>query len=118
DYEKIRDDLRQRFLSVRSRNQQGEEIAVFPEVHKTEELYNCARDEQPWLPDLLLVPYPGLAVVRRIRGSRPVRWSSPSRMEGTHRVEGILVANGPHVRQGVKIHAHIADVTPTVLAAV
>jgi predicted AlkP superfamily phosphohydrolase/phosphomutase len=118
DYERVRDDLREKFLAVRCRNPQGEEIQVFPEVHKTEELYNCPRDEQPWLPDLLLVPYPGLAVVRKIRGSKPVRWSSQSRLEGTHRVEGILIVNGPHVRQGARIHANIADVTPTVLAAV
>ncbi len=118
DYERIRDDLRQRFLRVTCRNPQGETIQVFPEVHKTEELYRCSREEQPWLPDLLLVPYPGLAVVRKIRGSHPVRWCSASRMEGTHRVEGILIVNGPHVRRGATIRANIADVTPTILAAV
>ncbi len=118
DYEKVRDDLRERFLAVTARNPQGEVISVFPEVHKAEELYNCRREDQPWLPDLLLVPNPGLAVVRRIRGSSAVRWSSQRRLEGTHRVEGILVVNGPNVKRGAKIHAQIADIAPTLLAGV
>ncbi|MBI4578888.1 MAG: alkaline phosphatase family protein [Planctomycetes bacterium] len=118
DYERVRDDLRDRFLQVTARNPDGELIQVFPEVHKAEELYDCSRDDQPWLPDLLLVPHPGLAVVRRIRGSAPVRWSSRRRMEGTHRVEGILIANGPNVKPGGMIHAQIADIAPTLLAAI
>ena len=118
EYEAVREDLRQRFLEVTSTNPQGETIQVFPEVHRAEELYNCDRDEQPWLPDLLLIPNPGLAVVRKIRGSQPVRWSSARRMEGTHRVEGILVANGPNVCQGDTVEADIADIAPTLLAAI
>jgi len=117
DYEAVRNDLRERFLAVTSTNPDGETIQVFPEVHRTEELYNCNRSEQPWLPDLLLIPHAGLAVVRKIRGSQPVRWCSARRMEGTHRVEGILVANGPHVSQGESIEAEIADIAPTLLAA-
>lgn len=118
DYERLRNDLRERFLKVTCKNLQGQTIRVFPEIHKTEELYKCSREEHPWLPDLLLVPDAGLAVVRKIRGSQSVRWSPPHRLEGTHRVEGILIVNGPHVRKGAKIHANIADVTPTILAAV
>jgi predicted AlkP superfamily phosphohydrolase/phosphomutase len=118
DYERVREDLITRFSRVTSKTPDGETIHVFPEIHRTEELYNCPREEQPWLPDLLLVPHPGLAVVRKIRGAQPVRWSPPHRMEGTHRVEGILIANGPHVRPGGTIHANIADVTPTILSAV
>lgn len=118
EYERVRDDLRKRFLEVTARHPDGQTIHVFPEVHKTEELYNCSREEQPWLPDLLLVPYPGLAVVRRIRSRSAVRWSSQRRMEGTHRVEGILVAHGPNVKQGATIHAQIADIAPTLLASV
>jgi len=117
DYELVREDLRHRFLSVTCKNRQGETIQVFPEVHRTEELYNCRREEHPWLPDLLLIPQPGLSVVRKIRGTQPVRWLSRYRMEGTHRVEGILIANGPNVCQGQTIHANIADIAPTILAA-
>ncbi|GMU21830.1 MAG: hypothetical protein AMXMBFR13_19190 [Phycisphaerae bacterium] len=118
EYDQVRTDLRDRFLSVTCKNPQGETIQVFPEVHFTEELYKCSREEQPWLPDLLLVPHPGLAVVRKIRGRKAVRWASPGRMEGTHRVEGILIAQGPHIRKGGAIHANIADIAPTLLAGV
>jgi len=117
DYEQVRDDLLEKFRSVTCKNSQGQTIQVFPEVHRTEELYNCRREDHPWLPDLLLIPQPGLSVVRKIRGTQPVRWLSRYRMEGTHRVEGVLIVNGPNVRQGHKITANIADITPTLLAA-
>lgn len=117
DYEPLRDELRRRFLAVSARRPSGETIPVYTEVHKTEELYQCSRKEQPWLPDLLLVPQPGLAVVRKIRSSAPVRWSSLRHLEGTHRIEGIFIANGPNVRQGHRIRAQIADIAPTLLAS-
>jgi len=118
DYDRVREDLQRQFLSVTCQNREGETIQVFPEVHKAEELYNCRREDQPWLPDLLLVPNPGLAVVRKIRGHQAVRWSSRHRLEGTHRVEGILAVNGPNVRSGGTTHASIADIAPTLLAAI
>lgn len=116
DYESLREELRQRFLSVTAKTPDGRTIQVFPEVHRTEELYKCRREDQPWLPDLLLIPSPGLAVVRKIRGTHPVRWSPPTRLEGTHRVEGILIAHGPNVKPAGKVNAQIADVAPTILA--
>ncbi|MBN1490302.1 MAG: alkaline phosphatase family protein [Phycisphaerae bacterium] len=117
EYEALRDEIRARLLAVTTRDRSGREVQIFPEVHKPEELYRCSRDEQPWMPDLLLVPQPGVAVVRKIRGGRPVRWCSTRRMEGTHRVEGILVAHGPHVRRGHRVRGNLADIAPTILAA-
>jgi len=55
-------------------------------------------------------------VVRKIRGSAAVRWYAPGHKEGTHRVEGIMIVNGPHVLQGCKLNAQIADIAPTLLA--
>jgi len=117
DYERLREEMREQFLGVTAQHPDGQTIQVFPEVHRTEELYNCKRADQPWLPDLLLVPHPGLAVVRKIRGSAAVRWSPVSRREGTHRVEGILVAHGSGIREGQTTHAQIADIAPTLLAS-
>lgn len=117
DYETVRDELIRRFRAERCTTLDGQTVDVFPEVHKPEALYGCTRNEQPWLPDLLLVPHPGLAVVRKIRGSAAVRWSPPNRMEGTHRVEGVFVANGPHVPAGIQVPAGLADIAPTLLAA-
>jgi predicted AlkP superfamily phosphohydrolase/phosphomutase len=93
-------------------------MQIFSDVFVTEELYGCNRREFPWMPDLLLAPANGLAVVKKIRGRDPVRWVSLDRLEGTHRLEGVFVANGPSIRPGKQIvNAHIADLAPTLLAA-
>lgn len=116
EYEALRDELIARLSAVRVRDRDGREMPVFPHVHKTERLYRCSRESHPNLPDLLLIPQPGLAVVRKIRGWRPVRWCAPARLEGTHRIEGILALGGPKVRAGVRTQANIVDIAPTVLA--
>jgi predicted AlkP superfamily phosphohydrolase/phosphomutase len=125
DYEALRDELKARFLSdeCRVRDPSGETIQMFSEVHKPEELYGCTREDQPWLPDLLLTPHESLAVVRKIRGHRAVRWLSYRRLEGTHRPDGILIATGPGVARTTPVenraravHAHIVDCAPTILA--
>lgn len=117
DYEALRDELARRFREVECDHPRLGRCRLFPEVHKPEDLYRCNRDECDWLPDLLLIPAEGLAVVRKIRGFGPVRWTSDRRMEGTHRVEGILAVCGPHVRAGARLNAHIADIAPTLLAS-
>jgi len=116
DYERLRDEIRERLLAAKARDPSGQTIAIFPEVHRSEELYGCNREDHPWLPDLLLVPAAGLAVVKKIRGLSPVRWLPLRRMEGTHRVDGIFVAAGPAIRSQRTLRAGIADVTPTILA--
>lgn len=117
EYESLRTEIAERLREARCRGQDGGELAIFPEVHKTEELYRCSREDNPDLPDLLLVPHPGLAVVRKIRGRRPVRWLPEHRLEGTHRVEGILAMGGKGIRRAATVSGNIVDVTPTVLAA-
>lgn len=115
-YERLREELRERFLGVEDRGPDGRTVRIFPEVHKAEDLYNCSREEHPWLPDLILVPQPGLAVVRKIRGLSAVRWLPRRRIEGTHRLEGMLTVWGEHVVAGKPVDANIADIAPTVLA--
>jgi predicted AlkP superfamily phosphohydrolase/phosphomutase len=117
DYERLRDEIAERLRAARVRDPAGREVVVFAQVHKTEELYGCNRADFPDLPDLLLSPSPGLAVVRKIRGNQPVRWYSRRRLEGTHRAEGILALGGPNVHRGKRLDGHIVDITPTTLAA-
>ena len=117
DYEKLRDDIADRLRAETARDRDGNVMKIFPEVYKTEELYGCSREEHPDLPDLLLSPQPGLAVVRKIRGSHPIRWCSQRRLEGTHRTEGVVALGGAGVRPGHKIEGNIIDITPTTLAA-
>ncbi len=118
DYERLREELRRRFLGdeCQVRSPDGNLIPLFTDVHKPEELYGCTRAEQPWMPDLMLIPHPCLAVIRKIRGRSAVRWLSYRRLEGTHRPEGVLAATGPGVAQGVRVDAHIVDCAPTILA--
>ena len=118
DYEALRNELRARFLGpdCRVRGPAGREVSLFSAVHKPEELYGCTRQEQPWLPDLMLVPARELAAVRKIRGNNPVRWLPYRKLEGTHRPEGILIACGPGVARGKQVEAQIADCAPTILA--
>jgi predicted AlkP superfamily phosphohydrolase/phosphomutase len=116
DFDALRNEIRRKLLAEKYVRHDGTSAPVFPEVHTTEDLYGCNRKDYPWMPDLLLVPDDGLAVVKKIRGSSPVRWIPISRLEGTHRLEGIFVANGPAVAGGKKIRAHIADIAPTILA--
>jgi predicted AlkP superfamily phosphohydrolase/phosphomutase len=117
DYDRVRDEIAARLTAETIRRPDGRTTPVFAEILKPEQLYGCKREDYPDLPDLLLAPQPGLAVVRKIRGRKIVRWCSMSRLEGTHRVEGIVALGGPNVRQGVKIEGNIVDITPTTLAA-
>lgn len=117
EYERLRDELIERFSAETMVTPDGETRPVFSEIHRAEELYGCSREDRPDMPDLLLAPQPGLAVVRKIRGGSPVRWSAESRLEGTHRLEGVFALHGPNVRRGVKVDGNIVDLTPTVLAA-
>lgn len=117
DYERLRDELVQRFTTATARDQEGREFPIFPEVHKSEVLYGCKREDHPDLPDLLLVPQPGLAVIRKIRGNAPVRWCPLRRLEGTHRAEGVVAVGGAGVAAGKRIEGNIVDITPTVLAS-
>ena len=116
DYESLRDELKARFEEATCTDRDGKTIRIFEAVHKPEELYGCERGDREWLPDLLLSPQPGLAVVRKIRGSSFVKWLPLSRIEGTHRREGIWGVYGPHVPPGKRIDSDIINTTPTVLA--
>ena len=115
-YESLRNDLQRRFLEVTDVDPGGRTVRVFKDVHKPEELYGCSRDGREWLPDLLLVPRDGLAVIRRIRTSTPVRWLPARRIEGTHRQEGMFAVAGPGIARGKIVDADIVDSTPTILA--
>jgi len=116
DYQRVRGEIRDRLLAATCRDRDGREMRIFTDVFPTEELYDCDRADHPWMPDLLLAPADGLAVVKKIRGRSPVRWVPFDRLEGTHRLDGIFVAQGSAVKSGVRIRGNIADLAPTILA--
>ncbi len=118
DYEALRDELAERFLGpqARVRAPGGGTIPLFREVHKAEALYHCSRAQEPWLPDLILIPHDALAVVRRLSGRPAVRWLPYRKLEGTHRKEGIFIASGPGIARGATVRGRLADCAPTLLA--
>jgi len=118
EYEALRNELMERFLGDQCRvvDPAGNTIQLFTAVHKPEELYGCSREDQPWIPDLLLVPHESLAAIRKIRGSSPVRWLPYRRLEGTHRSRGIIIAIGRGIARNPKVEARIVDCAPTILA--
>lgn len=117
DYEALRDELIARLQSdgCTIRNPEGMQIPLFPEVHRPEVVYGCRRKDQPWLPDLILIPHETLSVVRRLRGRTIVKWFPYRRMEGTHRHDGIFIATGPGIRVDRDVRAHLVDCAPTIL---
>jgi len=115
-YESLRAELRDKLLQARCKDRDGREMKVFADIFVTEELYHFDRKDHPWMPDLLLAPADGLAVVKKIRGLAPVRWVQFNRLEGTHRLEGVFVAYGPGIKAGQRTRVHIADLAPTILA--
>ena len=118
DYESLRQELEQRFMDreCRVRNPQGQEIQLFTAVHKPEDIYGCSRQDEPWMPDLILIQHETLAVVRRMRGRHVLQWIPYRRLEGTHRPEGILLACGPGIAKVNNVSAHLVDCAPTILA--
>lgn len=117
EYEALRDELRNRFLGSECRvvAPDGQAIQLFSAAHKPEELYGCSRENQPWMPDLILIPHESLAVVRRIKGNRAVQWLPYSRIEGTHRPQGVIAVAGDGIRHMKNIEAHLVDCAPTIL---
>ena len=116
EYERLRDELKERFESAICRDPAGHESRVFEAVYKPEELYGGKRGDREWLPDLMLCPQPRLSVVRKIRGSSFVQWVPLARMEGTHRREGVFAVHGPGVAAGRRVDTDIINSTPTILA--
>lgn len=115
-YERLRDEIGERFLSVRARHPRDGLISVFSDVFKPEEVYGCSRRDNVWLPDLFLKPADGLSVARRIRGRGVVRWLPWRKLEGTHRYEGMFAAAGRGIARGQRARAAIVDSTPMILA--
>ena len=118
EYEDLRKELKARFLGDGCRviDPSGKPLQLFSAVLEPEEVYGVSREDQPWLPDLMLIPHETLATVRKIRGNRPVRWLSYRKLEGTHRPDGVLIATGPGIAHRTDVRCHIVDCAPTILA--
>jgi predicted AlkP superfamily phosphohydrolase/phosphomutase len=118
EYERLRDDLRERLLDLRSRD--GEPIVAA--VHRREDLY--AGPELDKIPDLVVefrdYAWLGKGNLTERTGTFEdaisIRAHPEQRYAGGHRQEGIFVLAGPAARAGAELAgAGVADVAPTVM---
>jgi predicted AlkP superfamily phosphohydrolase/phosphomutase len=117
EYEDLRQSIRQALKTWRNPDTDQPVVA---EVYCREDLYDGPYVEKA--PDLIIqwqdyaypCPRPG-------NSNQPMFYRAPSAysgmwLTGYHRPAGVLLAAGPHIRQGVTmINAHIADVAPVAL---
>lgn len=112
EYEALRTRILTEARSLRD-PRTGDPIVV--EAYRREELYHGERLETA--PDLILVTqdwYKGGVGTDELISAVPR--DVLAKLSGVHRMDGILVAQGPHVRQGVVINgAGIIDMAPTIL---
>jgi predicted AlkP superfamily phosphohydrolase/phosphomutase len=117
EYERLRDELRERLLDLRWTD--GERVVAA--VHKREELYDGPELDK--IPDLI-VEFRDYAWLGKgnltertptIADDITIRAHPEERYAGGHRPDGIFVLAGPAARAGAELHAGIADVAPTVM---
>ena len=118
EYERLRDELRERLLDLRSRD--GEPIVAA--VHRREDLF--AGPELDKIPDLV-VEFRDYAWLGKgnltertptLEDAISIRAHPDQRYAGGHRQDGIFVLAGPGARAGAELAgAGIADVAPTVM---
>ncbi len=116
DYQRLREEIRERLLSMTTTAPDGKEFQLFTDVYRPEDVYDRPRSELHGMADLFLKPAAGFSVVRRIQGGKVVRWLPWRKIEGTHRAAGMFAIAGPGIARGRRTNADIIDCTPTILA--
>jgi predicted AlkP superfamily phosphohydrolase/phosphomutase len=113
DFEAERDRLIARFMKEKI---PGTDQQLFVKVYKGEEIY--ARKKELNLPDLVVVPADGYYPRKKLTRGPSVR-STPNSVGGVHRSEGVYAFEGDGIipSLGVGARASIADIAPTLLAA-
>ncbi|HEY3320423.1 MAG TPA: alkaline phosphatase family protein [Planctomycetota bacterium] len=112
-YESVRQELIDKFLSEKI---PGTTEPLFTKVYKGEEVF--ARKQELNLPDLVVVPADGFFPRQKLTSSAPVK-PAPNSPGGVHRTDGVYAMQGTGITpsQGLSARANIADIAPTILAA-
>ena len=117
EYERLRDEIRERLLDLRWLD--GEKIVAA--VHRREDLYVGPQLER--IPDLI-VEFRDYAWLGKgnlsqrtptIEDAVSIRAHPTQAYVGSHRPDGIFVLSGPAARAGAELHGGIADIAPTIL---
>ena len=111
DYDNVRQSLIERFKAEKI---PGTSQPLFPQVFKGEKLY--ARKDELQLPDLVVVPADGFYPRKKLTKGAPVR-VTPNSIGGVHRTDGVYAFEGPGIVKANGVRANIADIAPTLLAA-
>ena len=114
EYEDLRTRILEEARALRH-PETGEPIVL--EAYRREELYHGERLETA--PDIILVTqdyYKGGTGIDELISDVPL--DVLAKLSGLHRMDGIILVQGPHIRQDVRVEgAGIIDVAPTILYA-
>jgi predicted AlkP superfamily phosphohydrolase/phosphomutase len=113
NFERERSTLIDKFLAEKI---PGTKTPLFSNVFKGEDIYS--RKQELNLPDLIVVPADGFYPRKKLTHGNPVR-VTPNYVGGIHRPSGIYAFEGDNIvsSNGIGPSANIADIAPTLLAA-
>jgi predicted AlkP superfamily phosphohydrolase/phosphomutase len=113
EFENVRDELVAKFQALRI---PGTDQPLFRAVYKGEAIY--ARKEEHALPDIVLAATGGFFPRSKLSKKKAIQ-VAPKAIGGVHRPEGVYALAGDGVRpsKGLGGRASIADICPTLLAA-
>ena len=114
EYHELIEQLRKRFLAIRDPRTQAQ---VFVDAQTPEQLYGTSDIDYRRTGDLILIGADGYHPIRSLKGEDFFEYSEDGSLGGCHRHEGMYVLHGQGVKAGVRLNAHIADIMPTIYAA-
>ena len=113
-YQQLIEELKTRFLAV---SDPETDTQIFADAKTPQELYNLSEPDPATFGDLVLIPTDGYLPIRSLRGSSFIRRAHDHNLGGCHRYEGMYLLHGRDIKSGTCIDAHIADIAPTIYAA-
>ncbi len=113
EYDRIIEELKEKFLAVRDPQT---DKPVFADAKTAVEMFGVDGETAQEAGDLVLVGAEGYLPIRSLRGESFIE-PSTNDAGGTHSYDGMYLFNGGDVKPGSRIDADIADIAPTVYAA-
>jgi len=113
EYVRLLEELQGRFLAVRDpRHNQP----IFSQVITPQKLYGVSDETAVKFGDLLLIPVDGFSVRRSLRRDNFIDYFDDG-LRGMHYSEGMFLIHGAQVKTHTRFDADIADIVPTIYAA-
>ncbi len=112
EYDQLLGELQERFRGVTD-PQTGE--AIYEQVATPEEFFGVTVEDRGFFGDLILVPKENYWHKRTLRGNDFIERPAPN--DGFHHPRGMLLLHGANIKPNMLLDADIADVVPTIYAA-